>query len=270
MTAPHPRCYHFKEAAMSRSNTLLATVMIIATGALLMGQAKEPAEAPKTKDDPCFRCTLVIGYSQVGQWSQQGGGWYVTGGEFEKAVGADRWQLLWAGGAGVDRWQNPDYPGWRQPIRHAVPDIADKPDRVLLSISGPYGEDEAAWARAISATIDTIKTKYPSARQIILQPVVGGPGGQTCAPPGRPDGRVRASWQHKHIHAAIRQVVKDRGEDSVRIVEGFAPQVRTCDDYSDALGHLKQEAAAVIGKAIGEHYAQRDTECAAAGHPHCR
>lgn len=254
---------------MARFTVLLTILTLIAAGAI-KAQPKAPAKEPKDKSEPCFRCTLVIGYSQVGQSNTQGGGWYVAGGEFEKAVGADRWELAWQGGAGVDRWQDSEYPGWRQPIQFAVPKDPDKPDRILLSVSGPYGDDEAAWANAISTTVDTIKSKYPSARQIILQPVVGGPHGKTCAPPGKPAGRVRASWQHNHIQAAIKLVVQRRADDEVRIVEGLAPQVRTCDDYSDALGHLKQEAAAAIGKTIGEHYAKRDAECAAAGHPHCR
>jgi enterochelin esterase-like enzyme/ubiquinone/menaquinone biosynthesis C-methylase UbiE len=210
-----------------------------------------------------FRRTRVIGYSQVGQ---PRGGWFVAGGIVESLVGDDRWELLWHGGAGVDRWRDPDYAGWSRPLVSACP--GDTPvDRVLLSVSGPYGSDEKAWAEAIEATIVTIKKKIPTARQIILQAVVGGPGGKPCPAPagghkarlgGKGGGDVRASAQHPHIVNAIRAVVKKHAGGAMEIVAGFEPQVRACEDYADALGHLTPAAAAAVGRTIGEHYARLD------------
>ncbi|MDP3072924.1 MAG: alpha/beta hydrolase [Opitutaceae bacterium] len=201
-----------------------------------------------------FRRTRIIGYSQVGQ---PRGGWFVADRIFESLVGNDRWELLWNGGADVDKWQDPAYEGWSRPLVSPCP--GDTPvDRVLLSISGPYGSDEKAWADAINATINTIEKKLPTARQIVLQPVVGGPGGQPCpAPAGSQsrDGRIRASWQHAHISNAIREVVKHRVGATVSVIAGIEPQVRTCDDYADALGHLTPAGAAAAARAIGAHYA---------------
>ena len=56
----------------------------------------------KTNDPPApaadatagFRCTRVIGYSQVGQ---SHGGWFVAEGIFESIVGNDRWELALVG-----------------------------------------------------------------------------------------------------------------------------------------------------------------------------
>jgi hypothetical protein len=47
----------------------------------------------------------------------------------------------------------------------------------------------------------------------------------------------------------------------VGIVAGFEPQVRGCDDYADALGHLTPDGATAVARALGEHYArnERDT-----------
>jgi hypothetical protein len=53
---------------------------------------------------------------------------------FESIVGNDHWELLWNGGAGVDRWRNPDYEGWTRALVSPCPG-EDPPDRVLLSIS---------------------------------------------------------------------------------------------------------------------------------------
>jgi hypothetical protein len=179
---------------------------------------------------------------------------------FESIVGDNHWELLWAGGAGVDRWRNADYPGWTRPLVSPCPGD-DPPDRVLLSVSGPYGDDEKAWTEAIAETVKLIREKIPSARQIILQPVVGGPDGKPCVPPGRESGRVRASWQHNHIVNAIREVVKqhqaeDGAAGEVEVVAGHLPQVMACTDYSDALGHLTPEAAEAVARRIGEYYAR--------------
>jgi hypothetical protein len=125
------------------------------------------------------------------------------------------------------------------------PDLADAPDRVLLSISGPFGDDEPAWADAIEATIEQIRNKIPSAQQIILQAVVGGPDHMSCP---WEDGQVRASWQHAHIDNAIAEVV---GGD---VIAGFSPEVENCGQYADAQGHLTQEGSAVAGTTIGNFY----------------
>jgi hypothetical protein len=124
------------------------------------------------------------------------------------------------------------------------------PDRVLLHISGASGEDVGAWAKDISAAIATIRQKTPTARQIILQPVIGGPNGQPCALPR--GGFVRSSVQHPYIAQAIERVVSSAGAGDV--VAGMKPQVRSCDDYMPDIGHLTPAAKGPIGKLIGAFY----------------
>ncbi|MBA4149048.1 MAG: hypothetical protein H0X66_13100 [Verrucomicrobia bacterium] len=207
--------------------------------------------APHTN---CFECTQVIGYSQVGAQS----GWYVTDGVFESVVPDAKWQLLWNSGAGVDRWQDPNYSGWTNKFVSPCPVISNAPTRVVLSISGPYGSNEAAWADAIDATIKTIRQKLPTARRIILQPVVGGPAHASCS---SGDQLVRASWQHKHIDNAIADVVTRRAGGDIEVHPGFSPEVRTCSDYADSLGHLTRSAGAAAGRAVAEYFLQLDYPC---------
>ncbi|MBW2732839.1 MAG: hypothetical protein JRH20_10645 [Deltaproteobacteria bacterium] len=190
-----------------------------------------------------FRCTQVIGYSQVRQWYADG--------NFESYVDATRWQLLWNGGAGVDLWQDPTYLGWSNALVSPCDQRADAPDRVLLSISGPYGDDEAAWAAGIRAAIGTIRSKIPTATRIVLQPVVGGPNHQTCLIDGS---EVRASWQHAHVDHAIAEVVGDAAD----IVAGMSPEVGDCNEYGDAKGHFTRAGSEAAGKAIGEFYAAEE------------
>jgi enterochelin esterase-like enzyme len=205
---------------------------------------------------PEFKRTRVIGYSQVGRPRD---GWFVVDGIFESLVGDEHWELLWENGAGVDRWRDPAFAGWTRPLVSACP--GDAPvDRVVLSISGPYGEDESAWADAIEATIATIAGKIPSVRRIVLQAVAGGPGGEPCPAPGgksrRGDTRVRASWQHPHIVNAINTVVRRRADGAVEVTAGIQPLVGDCAHYADALGHLTPEGAAALARQIGAYYSR--------------
>lgn len=157
-----------------------------------------------------FSCTLVIGYSQVGRAD----GWYAAGGTFESVVEDEEWELRWENGGAVNQWGDPDYSGWDNPIQSPCAISSHAPDRILLSVRGPYGSDEAAWEDEINAALVTIREIYPSAEQILLQAVVGGPNHQTCYLDGSP---IRASWQHVHIDSAIHAVA---GGD---VAEGFSP-----------------------------------------------
>jgi hypothetical protein len=187
-----------------------------------------------------FTCTEVIGFSQTAQW-------YLDAPDFEDVVGSDAWQLLWQSGAAIDLWADPNFSGWSAPIESACADGSDAPDRVVLTISKQVFEDDVAvWTRDILAAVDTVGDKYPGVERIVLQPVVGGPGHQTCTHNGDP---VRASVNHPVIDAAISEAV---GGD---VVAGFSPEVRTCDDYQDAIGHLGREARGPIGRTIAEFYA---------------
>ena len=71
----------------------------------------------------------------------------------------------------MNLWKNPGYMGWSRPIES---------DRVLYSLSGPHGTDEALWASDIVEAITTIEQMHPSAQVIVLQPVVGGPNHMNC------------------------------------------------------------------------------------------
>lgn len=195
-----------------------------------------PTPTTPTPGGGMYQCTCVIGYSQVQQWYNAG---------FENIVDNARWQLLWNGGAGVDQWQNPSYSGWNSAVQSSCASGANSPDRVVLSISGPYGEDESAWASAIEGTITNIRNKYPGAASIVLMPVVGGPGHQDCTNGGQ---LVRASWQHRYIDAAIAMVV---GGD---VVAGASPEVGDCSHYSDSLGHLTSQGAQAAAQQIGTFY----------------
>jgi hypothetical protein len=220
----------------------LVSIALVATSASADPEPFAPVEARLTPPLHAFQCTQVIGYSQVLQWFRQDMA-------FESAVGSGHWQLLWHLGGGVDQWRDPEYAGWREPVVSPCTQGSDAPDRVLLSVSGPYGDDVAAWVEAIEATLANIHRRYASVQRIILQPVVGGPQHERCQV-GR--SQVRASWQQEYIDQAISRVVGGQ------VVRGLSPVVQSCGDYRDRIGHLTDAGAAAVGRAIGAYYRNSD------------
>jgi len=202
--------------------------------------------APTPVASPGFTCTLFIGYSQTDNWFAAA----------EGALGSDRFELLWNGGGAARRWADPGYEGWRNAIQSRCAQNGNSPDRVVMDITNDgyltnaatNGDPVAFMERVIRNVLATIRNRYPSARQIVLQPVVGGPGHATCPRAGAQEGVVRASYNHPIIHEAIGRVV---GGD---VVAGPDSSARSCADYADDVGHLTSSARGPIGRSIAQYY----------------
>jgi hypothetical protein len=200
-----------------------------------------PTIAPVSPAPPSpFACTVVIGFSQTSQWYKEG---------FESQVEDASWQLFFHDGAGISTWANPDSGMWtRAELYSPCAERSADPDRVLLTVSeAEYLDDASAWQAFIEQAVQTIRAKYPGATSIILQPVVGGPDGARCDHNGV---TVRATFNQPYIEQAIQAVA----HDDPHVEAGFVPQVRTCDDYRDDIGHLEPEAKAPIAAEIGAYY----------------
>jgi hypothetical protein len=205
-------------------------VVLLALGGSLVSPAVVHAQE--------FTCTEFIGYSQTMQW-------YFSGAQQE--LGRGRSQLRWQGGGSIDLWADPNYEGWQPSGRvNGCSTNEDRPDRVVMDVSDDFHADVGWWAGQINTVLGIIHRRYPSARQIVLHPVVGGPGGSTCQIGGQD---VRASFNHPYIWQAINQVA---GGD---VAVGFDATVRTCADYADTTGHLTDAAKGPIGQTIGHFYA---------------
>ena len=202
---------------------------------------------PQARTGACA-CTQVIGFSQTEQW-------YRGGHAFESMVDDARWQLLWNQLAGIGLWADPGYAGWSNAPYSPCTNGSTNPDRVILTITRspdlPPQPTAADYVPDIRAAIANMRAKYPAVRQIILQPVVGGPHHEVCHVDGRP---VRASVNHPIIDDAISLVI---GGDVVR---GYSPEVSTCAEYKDDLGHLVGRGASELIARIGSYYAQF-TDC---------
>lgn len=178
-------------------------------------------------------CTEVIGGRQTRQWF----------GAFEKTLGRDYFQVRAPSGADVGDWSDPTFAGWdSSTVLSDCVTNTSAPDRVILTVSGDYGGDVSAWSDAIAQAVSTVQAKHPVA-EIVLQPVVGGPGHAVCQVSGQD---VLASVEHPVIDEAILQ--------QAGVSVGPSPEVRTCDDYADAVEALTRAAAGPIGQKIAEAY----------------
>jgi hypothetical protein len=201
--------------------------------------AAPPVDAAALDAAPSqFSCTRVIGHSQTNQW-------FNAGGAFESLVGGDRWELRWSNGATLEDYRDPASPVWSAPLQSACP-AGVAVDRVVYNLgSFTFGDDLQVWTAALDETIVNIRTFHPAVRQIVLQPIIGGPGQALCFVGGE---EVLASSQQP---IAIEAIALVAGGD---VIAGPSPEVRTCADYRDATGHLTTSGARAVGQQLGEHY----------------
>jgi hypothetical protein len=189
--------------------------------------------------------------------------WVQTAG-FAQHVDDARWQIRYRSGGDVDLWGNPNADAWSAPIQTQCSGSfvvcspcasgAATPDRVVFTITlQDYEPSVAVWAQKIRTAVATIRLHHPQVEQIVLQPLVGGPAHAPCPYSGIPEG-VRAAYNHPYIDAAIAEVVGD----SPDLVAGASPEVRTCADYEDDVGHLVEPSRSPIGDAIGQVYDEGD------------
>lgn len=202
-----------------------------------------PSPTPSTSPSPPggqYTCTELVGFSQTRQWS-------LDVPDFQDSVGDAAWQVRWAPGGAIYFWADPEYEGWDGAAESPCSTDADAPARVVLTITSQnYENDASSFVIWIEDAVEVVRSRFPSVEQIVLQPVVGGPGNGSCV---RDDGgEVRASHNHPLIDAAIAQVV---GGD---VVAGPSPEVPTCDDYADSAGHLEDAARASIAQTIADGY----------------
>ena len=187
-----------------------------------------------------FACTEVIGFSQTNQWYEP------LGGAFETIVADDAWQLRWRSSSYIQLIAQADWEAWAESPKS--PCATSVVDRAVLTISGLAGNDVDRWAADISDAVVQIRSQHPTVRQILLQPVVGGPNHGLCFHNGQ---QIRASYQHPFIDEAIAQVAA--AEAGVDI--GFSPEVPDCAGFSDSIGHLSDGYGSIVGTTVGEYYA---------------
>jgi hypothetical protein len=189
---------------------------------------------------------MFIGYSQTNNW------WWFDG--FESVTDNARYEILFQFGGAIWKWADPGYEGWSNGVLSpCAGGVA--PDRIVLDVTEDFfivasdpSINVSRVANDIRNAIATARSKFPSARQVWLQPVVGGPNNSVCFFGGDPANPVRASANHPFIDQAIALVVGGT------VVTGPSPEVGSCADYEDNIGHLLSPAKEAIGRNIGAWY----------------
>ena len=225
------------------SHTIVATVPALAqTGQIqVIGPGGTALSAVFTvvsgpPDPNAFVCTHVLGFSQSSNW-------YNTG-QFEKYVAGYAWEAQVPGGGNIANWADPNSFVWTTTINS--PCSQGPVDRVMLNV-GPTNDDQLANVEALTRqAIQTIRTKFPSVRQIILQAMIGGPGHATCYVNGQP---VKSTVYHPTVDDTIARVV---GGD---VVAGTSPEVSSCSQFTDTSGHLTRDGSQYMASVLGSFYA---------------
>jgi hypothetical protein len=192
-----------------------------------------------------FTCTELLGFSQTGQWSSTP--------EFLSQIDDPRWQARIAASKNLVAIADPNDSIWTMQPQSPCASGSASPDRIVLTATLNYfASSDADVVQRLRAAIVTIRQQRPSARTLVLQPVVGGPNDGLC---GAGSARVRAAWNHPYLDRAIATVLGDAFD----LVAGPSPTVRTCSDYSDTTGHLDplpSAARGYVGGYVGAWFAE--------------
>lgn len=191
-----------------------------------------------------YSCTEVLGFSQSMQWyaALSIANRPASGDSFE--LGPDEFLPAWQGrftfGAAIERWTDSDFPGWEGTYVSPSQCARGEVDRVVFNVSGEARSADE-WATAIESVAELVRGKYPGARTVVMQPVIG-------APPGECE-EVRAAQNHPTIVQGIA-----RAEELGLITAGPNPTVSSCSQFSDALGHLTASGAEHVQAILRAYY----------------
>jgi hypothetical protein len=201
----------------------------------VLAPSPSPTPTPTTTPPPSpYACTRVLGFSQTRQW-------YVSG-NFEAYVPAGNWEAQVQNGVTFDLYTDPNSTVWSVPVYS--PCSSGPLERVVLTVGIKVADGNLV--SKIRTAIDNIRTKWPSVREIVLQPEVGGPQESVCYYNGTP---VASTVQHPSVEAAIAQVA---GGD---VVIGADPHVSDCSMFSDFGGHLYASGYTYVAQLLGNFYA---------------
>ena len=164
--------------------------------------------------------------------------------EFPQDVFLPAWQGRFSLGGAVEVWANPQNDPWDGHYRSKMVCQKDHVERVVFVVSGA-AKSVDEWTRAISTVAAAIRSRYPAARVIVMQPVTGADPGQ-CP-------NVRAVSNQASIVAAIDRVA---ATSAGKIMAGPVSRVASCSQFSDLLGHLTDEGAKHVQQQLREFYSK--------------
>lgn len=110
------------------------------------------------------------------------------------------------------------------------------------------------WRLYTNAAIANIRSKYPNARMILLQPNIGGPSGSqtsctTADANASQAGVVRCTYTAPYVYTVCAAL------ERANVRMGFVHYANNCTDFSDWAGHLDVTPQTTHGQAMASYYA---------------
>lgn len=118
-----------------------------------------------------YRCNLVVGPPAATQWFDAG---------FEQLVSNDAWEALSTPEAFVQNLGDPGARAWSAPVRSPCSERAEAPERVVLFVVENKRATQDDWLTAVTAAVNAVRARYPTAREIQLVPAIQGPSESPC------------------------------------------------------------------------------------------
>lgn len=179
--------------------------------------------------EPVYTCTQIQGAAQSRSW--------FIDELFFDFVAPGTWQRL--GGTGINHWRNADSPLWDEDLDHPCDEGQSAPDRVVQVVWGHTIFDTDQWERNMVQAMEVTRSKYPTVRTIVLQPVASRPG---C------EGSY-GTLQHERIVDAIDRLVGEGVE------AGPLVSIESCDSINQiSLDTLNDEAARRVAAEYGAFF----------------
>jgi hypothetical protein len=154
------------------------------------------------------------------------------------------WQGRFTLGATIEKWTDRSYGGWTGEFISAPTCERDVVDRVVFNVSA-FGQWLDRLPTTLPVVIEIIQERYPSAREIVLQPIVGASPGQCLA--------VRDAQNHPTVVAALEEVVGGV------VRAGPPPVVGNCLHFRDEIGHLTSVGARYLREQLRDYYRKEPT-----------
>ena len=183
---------------------------------------------------PAYVCTQVMGVSVTGDWFGAG---------FESGNDDARWQALTRSHAFVNLWADPKDPVWSEKIVSPCVKNSAKPDRVVFMGVNWEWKTVEEWTAALTKTVKTIKSKYPSVRNIELLTMLRGPGNQTCGNP------------MTVVQPFVDEAVAKVAASFPRLVTvGPKLEAPSCDVFTEGGPHFPPDGMARVANVYASHY----------------
>ncbi len=167
--------------------------------------------------------------------------WFGAG--FEQAAGDTHWEAILRPHTFVQHWADPAHEAWKEPLVSPCATHADAPDRVVFVAANFEFQTKDEWVKALSGVVDTIRSKYPSVKNIDLMTMVRGPGNASCGDP--------KSVVQPIIDEAVDQVSKSFS-GLVTATPRF--EMKSCDVFTKGGPHFTPEGGAAAAKMIADYY----------------